>query len=1003
VLRIRSASAISAALIGVATLAAATAAPPSPGAVVTIPVPHGLAAAWAAGEGTATGRAHALLDLIRQTYDSPSPRGTGRTAPAVQALAAHLEHVAAGTRGYRRSRPASLDPAIGPANGNGARAVDIDAAPLPLPVDVWVHTVFGGRTTPRTLLTDILSSREAALFYNALFWLDDETRAWLAHEPALVASIVQQYAARFTVAAPAFRVANRSVRLPGGEAALAGWEALVGASADAPSEFLRALLDRSEGRLAYFFGAMGQVPGERLRLGLDLDASRDRRVDAMRRLYGAFERLSQRWVVDAAPFWRPTLDPALLLADLASDEAGALRLPGTLEFWQHVLADDRPSRTAEPDAGVRTLAVGEPIDFPALCDLLSRRDPASYQRAHYQVLFASRNVPRVTTESVRDAVDAIRAAGSQPALVGTLERAGVRRVPVFARASRRAAAISRIRNAERAGRTLRQFQGALFVLARATLRGALPHPAFEAAVESLVAVPLGGRGEYEGRLVSWLAGVLGPARPRAAAHAPGASAPACGDPFDGVAQEADSLDVRLLRLLAGDAHACPTVEWEGMRYRVDFAWAEGTRLLRLLGDGQRPYLATASEAVTIAEELSAPAITSAVFVRQQSALDALANAVPWEPETRAAFDDAVLHVRSRKPARAAAALRSIADDLLARGLTQVVYAASLGHPDRVMVPAGEAAARHDYRSGQPGAGAAVPGREWRLPVPVADGTRDWRMSGSLLGMDVSLAELRLVGVSTKPPLRPPTLNEADRRAFVETVALTEAAALTDADATAIVTALRRGRARVAAVRTAGEAAALADEAGASAARRTLISWTVDHEPRHVAAAFAPIELFRLGAEAGVATGRLDPWGAPSAARTGCLCLSLDAPRPWEVLAGRLGMVSSAFPDLKLRLVELLAELALPASLLAPVLAPATLDFVNTVTPRSRHDRRALEDHVRELRVEHLEQYLALLTTDGPLVPVDGGVARGDADASAAVPVVDRAPAATGAGAFGARP
>ena len=177
-----------------------------------------------------------------------------------------------------------------------------------------------------------------------------------------------------------------------------------------------------------------------------------------------------------------------------------------------------------------------------------------------------------------------------------------------------------------------------------------------------------------------------------------------------------------------------------------------------------------------------------------------------------------------------------------------------------------------------------------------------------------------------------------------------------------------------AVRTREEAAVLADDAGFSPARRTLLSWTVDHDPEHVAAAFAPVELLWLGLEGAPPHGRLDAWGAPATLRTGCLCLSLDAPRPWEVFAGRSALVASAFPDLKLKLATLLAERELPARLLAPVLAAATLDFVSTANPRDGHDRRALETYVNRLGVEQVEQYLALLTTDGPLVPVEGRAA-----------------------------
>ena len=82
------------------------------------------------------------------------------------------------------------------------------------------------------------------------------------------------------------------------------------------------------------------------------------------------------------------------------------------------------------------------------------------------------------------------------------------------------------------------------------------------------------------------------------------------------------------------------------------------------------------------------------------------------------------------------------------------------------------------------------------------------------------------------------------------------------------------------------------------------------------------------------------------------------------------MFVSTFPDLNLRLAELLAEMQMPASLLGPVLASATLDFVNTAVSRDEDDRRGLTEFVQALDRTRLEQYLALLTTDGPLVPVD---------------------------------
>jgi hypothetical protein len=81
------------------------------------------------------------------------------------------------------------------------------------------------------------------------------------------------------------------------------------------------------------------------------------------------------------------------------------------------------------------------------------------------------------------------------------------------------------------------------------------------------------------------------------------------------------------------------------------------------------------------------------------------------------------------------------------------------------------------------------------------------------------------------------------------------------------------------------------------------------------------------------------------------------------------MMASAFPDLNLRLAELLSDMRMPAALLAAVLPAATRDFIDGVTSRHLDDRRALVEYVQALGEDRLEQYLALLTTGGPLVPI----------------------------------
>src|SRR5262249_19839367 len=157
-----------------------------------------------------------------------------------------------------------------------------------------------------------------------------------------------------------------------------------------------------------------------------------------------------------------------------------------------------------------------------------------------------------------------------------------------------------------------------------------------------------------------------------------------------------------------------------------------------------------------------------------------------------------------------------------------------------------------------------------------------------------------------------------------------------------------------------------------------------HQAERVPLFLSPSELLWLGLERQPVDGKMNAWGAPAGARLGCLCLQLIDRRPWDDRAGRwhAGLLASEFPDLNLRLAEPLADSKMPASLLAPVLASATLDLVNTATSRDLDDRRGLVEFVHALRVDRVEEYLGLLTTDGPLVPVgetgkapEGGVLR----------------------------
>jgi hypothetical protein len=170
----------------------------------------------------------------------------------------------------------------------------------------------------------------------------------------------------------------------------------------------------------------------------------------------------------------------------------------------------------------------------------------------------------------------------------------------------------------------------------------------------------------------------------------------------------------------------------------------------------------------------------------------------------------------------------------------------------------------------------------------------------------------------------------------------------------------------------GRAGAVADRAGLGSADRSLLAWVVREDRDRLAAFLTPGELLTLGLEVATASD-LDAWGAPARMRQGCLCLRMPSGARWESLAGRgvSGLVTGAFPDLTIRLAELLAELEMPPAMLAAVLGPATADLLDHAVSRDADDRRGLVEFVQGLDASRVEEYLALLTSGGPLVPVDG--------------------------------
>ena len=895
-------------------------------------------------------RSEFLLEFIRRTHNTPP---TIKNSPRDALLRAALTHL-------ERARA-------------GAVTTNTDTLPLPLSSNLWIDEVFKGRATPQTLVADIIGSREASLLYYGLLSLDESTRAWLAADRDLLGDLAARHAPAFVVAAPALRVKDSAVRVPGGAATVGIWEEIVGRPVKEPAAFVRALLSRDQGHVAYFYASMAELTEPQLGLAFGLDSqSPGERVSAARRLLAVYERIAANWQIAERTFWRPSTDPGLLLSDVTVDAAGRPMLRGSPRFWTAVFQDGDPAATSTV-TNPAAFAQQEPLDYSRLCEQVFNADRIGDRRRGYAVLFASRVLPPLTATNVLDAVEATRAVLLYPAVVGALERAGLTNVNAFADAARRAGRLSAIGDRDRATRALAQYQGALALLSRAAWRGGLRPDDLAAAVSSLSAIDVNDRGDYEGRVVQWFVSWV---------------ASYWGDSPDEVyAEGAGPLETEAIAIAAGPARPVRVVEWEGTRYRLNFARAEATRLAKLLGDESRPFLSAARALISVADVLSGDGVVRERLRNEAENLAKMATAVGcnsseiWDgsdivhrcSELVTAVQRASQVRDARAVGRVVSGLRILADDMLARGLMELAYAVALGQRERSLITADDGARRHEF-----GVAAVGPRRyiEWALPISGTDSRRGWHMTGSLLGLDVRLADYLLTRVSSGLPRRRPSLDDDRRRALIEVTALVEPHAFGDSDRDALVAALRKGRARVAAL-TPESARALAEDIRLSPARASLLPWVAANDRERLPSYFSPTEVLWSGLAGALMPAAFHAWGGPAEPRVGCLCLRMPDRRPSEAYAGRWhsGVPSSGFSDLNVRVTELLAEVPMPAALTAPVLASATLEMIESATMRDHDDLRGLIEFVNSLRRVRVEQYLALLTTDGPLVPLDTGESR----------------------------
>lgn len=385
-------------------------------------------------------------------------------------------------------------------------------------------------------------------------------------------------------------------------------------------------------------------------------------------------------------------------------------------------------------------------------------------------------------------------------------------------------------------------------------------------------------------------------------------------------ESTDPIEEAALGLLAGAAsgRSAPVVEWEGQKYRVDPAAAEVARLRRIRRRQGGPSLDVAIATLLAGDRAGARAGERREFVTT---------------------------------------LRSL------------LYASHLGDPEGPAVAADNIAIRHElgHSALRPGGGAM---HAWKLPVEFFGNPGGWRIQGAMLGLDHALRRLSLRRLDPARLPFGPTMPVLERRTAMLTAALVNPHALTDEGRDRAAAALARGRARLKAI--GGDPATLdglLTDAGFSEWRREALKWALAHAPEETAGMFSLLEIFWLGGGA-----ELDEWGAAVTPLTGCVCLAMPRPIAWENLSGRpaAGLLATLGADVNLRVADALSARRLPAALMPGVLAYAMQDVLDDARPAFFDDWPAFGRAARAIADDRIDDYVAALAADGPLVPASRG-------------------------------
>ena len=879
-------------------------------------------------------RGRFMFDVTRILYENPGGR-----KPSVAAFLLNLAQPA---------QRAAHD-------GDGVDRGATDVVPVPLTADVWGRAIFRRKIARDELVGAIVADHTAALLCHGLAALDDQTLQYFVEHVSMLTRIAERSAPVFAAFSSSLHIHASRVVPPGGDDAVALWEAVVGEKVNHPEAFVLRLFELSDGRVAHLFDTIGQLDAPRRAFALGLwipDATL--RLERFKVLGTAGINAYRDWHVRQLPFSHASYDLTMTLMRVTVDAGGVPRQPAARGFWSRVFAGSEL-----PDDPARQMrAIDEdPFDAPWLVEAVASGDIRQRADRLDQIAFAQRVFGEGGDR--QDVFVAVRAMARYRMLMLTLERIGIRSPAVFASAARQAARLGGL-DGRRALVAEAQFQGALALIRRMTAVRSIDTPFAQNLVEGLVALPFSEQGRYAGAVAEWI--------PRALMKA---------------APPASTREAALLAILAGPASAdgqTVRVVWEGQRYRLDLGAAERLRLERVREKQEALPIDVAFDvsavARTLVAETSSVEDLQSILTRLTPIASSIRDRARTEEEDngaqaalRKAVEDLTRAVKNKdlkRAARLAEPLLDASDELLSQALLSLAYAIELGDPDGTILLAEDVSRRHDFgfavKDGEVRARTA-----WMVPRQDVSPGVPWHVAGSLLGLDVALAPLALRRVNSDRIIDAPRLTSNQREVFAVSVALMNPFDLRDVDRDVIADAIERGRRRVRELTGPKDVEAVASDLGFDGGRRRAVEWTLAHDPRSVESLITLTELLVLG---GGRPADLNAWGMSMLSAMGCLCSRLTPPGTWLTLSGRpqLAVTAAGMADVHLQVAVRLKELGLPAPLARVVVSAAVQDFIDDVKPADEADWPTMTRRARAISLEQIEDYVAAATAAGPLVP-----------------------------------